>query len=136
MDLTWERPTDPYGAPVDKRRLRLNSLILDAGTAFHLPDYPRVELLLGPYRGELGTHGRRLLIEAARRDGRWSDVANHTDPPLTIEELVLHVQALRAIGRSGAARNALECYAHPLGLPIAQRDDILSRLDIEDTLRS
>jgi len=136
VDLTWERPTDPYGGPLDERELRLNSLILEAEAAFHGLDFLRVEALLAPYGDELGFHGRRLMIEAARRDSRWLDLARHTDPPRTIEELIFHVEALRKLGRSAAARIALRGYASRLGLPTPQQEEILSRLDIEDTLRS
>ena len=93
-----------------------------------------MELLL-PYRSTLDAYGRRLLVQSAHSSRNWGVVLDVTDPPNTIEELVLRVQTFTEERSYDGARQALDSYSKKLALDAAMEDELRNRITAEEKLR-
>jgi len=135
VDMRWAPPTDSMGTPVDASRSRMRLVIMEAERAFQNHDFTEVERLLGNHRDDLEPHGRRILIEAAQWDKRWTDVIRHASPPSNLNELTILVHAHGNVNQYGDARAIIDCHGETLGLPGSNRRDLLNWLSVQEAMR-
>src|SRR4051794_10994051 len=93
-ELDWNPPRNLAGATIDTEAARTRRAIEEAEAAAKTGDPAKAVQLLQSLPLPSGSHQRQLLLEAATEVQDWKIIANATNPPASIEELVQRVEAL------------------------------------------
>jgi len=133
--LNWGPRRDDLGRPINAGANRIRAAVEHAEVAFKSGDSGACVELLLPYRSTLDAYGRRLLVQSAHSSRNWGVVLDVTDPPNTIEELVLRVQTFTEERSYDGARQALDSYSKKLALDAAMEDELRNRITAEEKLR-
>ena len=115
-DLDWTPPKNVVGQPIDTGAARLRATIEEAEAADKSGDHKRAIALLKPLALPAVSYQRELVLSASRSAGDWQTIAEVTDPPTSIDELVLRVEALGKLGKLSNAESELERYSRKLSL--------------------
>jgi hypothetical protein len=130
LPVTWERPADAVGRPIDPVATSERNLLLRAEASIRAGDPKAAEQALAAVRTAPGSYARVLRVEAARASQNWNLVARILEQPSTADELVFLVEALIESGQAQAARTALSKDAERLALANHIRSDLESRLAV------
>lgn len=135
MEVTWDPPTTPLGEPIDTAGRALTVAVGEAERLLKANDHGGAVAKLWPLRDQLGAYGRRLLLQAAA-DGRdFLSVIALTADPVSIEEIILGIDACIRSGDTGKARALLDRHAKLLSVPENQVLEMTARIATEEGLR-
>lgn len=136
MEVTWDPPTTPLGEPIDTSARALAVAVGDAERLLKATDHGGAVAKLWPLRDRLDGYGRRLLLQASA-DGRdFSSLAALTAEPMSIEELVLGVDARIRTGDTADARELVTRHAKRLLVNERQVLEMTRRIATEEGLRT
>jgi hypothetical protein len=134
MDVTWDRPTNLLGTPIDTGQRALTAAVELAERLVKTSRHNEAVDKLWPVRDQLSGYGRKLLLQAADASRDWPRLAELTLEPGGIEELVIGVEARIRKGDCAGAKAYLDQYAVRLLLPNHQAQELLSRIAAEEGL--
>lgn len=135
MDVTWDRPTDLFGAPIDTEQRALTTAVQAAERLVKSSSHHEAVSKLWPLRNQLSGYGRKLLLSAAEVARDWHNLVELTLEPGSIEELILGVGARISVCDFTTARAYLDQHTHRLQLPSHQMNELLARIAAEEGLR-
>jgi hypothetical protein len=131
VDLEWTVPLDAAGRPEDPIQDKRVSLLRRAEDALRGRNDPAEALkLLSDLDVGSDEFGRRLLVEAAVALGNPSKLIEVLHEPLSIEELVLLVDACIVNGNSEMASDVLTKYASNLCMPDSVKSELKARVGL------
>ncbi|NMF88171.1 metallophosphoesterase family protein [Aromatoleum petrolei] len=135
MEVTWDRPTNSLGAPIDTEQRALTTAVEVAERLVKASCHADAVTKLWPLRNQLSGYGRKLLLSAAEAARDWPPLVELTLEPGSIEELVLGVEARIRMGDCAAAKAHVAQYTPRLQLPAHQASELLARIAAEEGLR-
>lgn len=135
MEVTWDRPTNPLGAPIDTEQRALTTAVEVAERLVKASNHGEAVAKLWPLRNRLSGYGRKLLLSATEAARDWNHLVELTLEPSSIEELILGVEARIRIGDCTVAKAYVDQYTPCLQLPAHQASELLIRIAAEEGLR-
>lgn len=134
-DLDWEPARDLGGRRVDFGLQRVRAAIEEAEGVFKAGDPHAAVALLRGLELPPNSYQRQLFVAAATAAADWAAIADATDPPCNIEELVQRVEACAQLGDFKGAEAALDQHAGRLQLPGTQEHELRRRLGAQQGMR-
>lgn len=134
MEVTWDQPTNPLGAPIDTGQRALTAAVEVAERLVKSSLHQEAVAKLWPVRNQLSGYGRKLLLQASNASRDWASLSELTIEPGSIEELILGVEARIRKGDAPDARAYVDQYAVRLLLPDQQVLELLRRIAAEEGL--
>lgn len=135
MEVTWDRPTNPLGAPIDTELRALTAAIEEAERLAKASHHVDAVARLWPLRSRLSGYGRKLLVQSAESARDWTSLLELTVEPATIEELVLGVEARIQKRDLAGAKTSLDRHSTRLLLPASQVQELANRIRAEERLQ-
>jgi hypothetical protein len=132
--LQWDAPPDLMGHPIDYAKQKITTTVEVAEIALRDGRPAESIALLRPLQTDLPTHGRKLLIEAARNVGDRPLLIELLTPPQTIAELIGLLEAATASRQFSRARLVLSEFADKLALPESLARDLRARINAEEAI--
>lgn len=127
-ELDWNPPRNLAGTTIDTDAARARRAIEEAETAAKIGDPAKAVQLLQSLPLPNGSYQRQLLLESATESQNWKLIANVTNPPNNIEELVQRVEALSHLDDPNGATEALDRFSSELQLPAAMAAELRGRI--------
>jgi hypothetical protein len=127
IDLSWTPPRNIMGGTIDIDAARSQKIIEEAEVAAKTGNSKHAIDLLQELPLTAGSYQRALLLDAAQSEKDWPTVIRATNPPQTIDELLIRFNAFDQLGQADLAVKALDQYAttlelpHPISLELRQR---------------
>lgn len=132
MEVTWDRPTNSLGAPIDTENRAITAAVEDAERLLSALRPADALKKLWPLRNKLPGYGRKLALQAADIARDWARLVELTKVPSSIEEMVLSVEARIRNGDLAGAKSQLNQYSVQLQLPAHQISDFENRIAAEE----
>lgn len=133
-DLDWNPPRNLAGAEIDTDTTRERRAIEEAEAAAKTGDPAKTVQLLQSLSLPIGSYQRQLLLEAATEVRDWKIIANVTNPPTSIEELVQRIEALSQLGDPNGATETLDRFSSELQLPAVMVAEIRGRINAQKAI--
>ena len=135
--MNWTTPVDAAGRRVNVEQKQYLDVVAKAEEALKIQKDPqRVLSLLAAFTHESNSHGRALQIAAAREVGDPQTIIDVIGEPKTIEELVSVIMARISISNFNEARALIERYQDELHLPSQTRQDLETKISLEEKFKS
>ncbi len=137
VDLNWTTPVDAAGRKVNVEQKQYLDAVAKAEEALKIQKDPKRALsLLAAFTHKSNSHGRALQIAAAREVGDPQTFIDVIGEPKTIEELVSVIMARVSISNFNEARALIERYQDELHLPSQTRQDLETKISLEEKFKS
>jgi hypothetical protein len=133
--LEWTPPKTAVGSIPNPTLERVNRQIEEAETGLKAGDFSKTLALLQEVDRRPSSYARRLYVEAAHKAHRWKALLAATDPPTTMDELMYRLDAFSQSKDFASARENLDQYSDPLGVPQETQQAVRRRLDAEERMR-
>ncbi len=134
-ELDWTLPRNLGGVKVDADAVRVRVAIERAEKAVKTADPRQAVELLTPLSLLPGSYQRELILTAASDAEEWRVVIDVTNPPATIPELVLRIEAFSRSGDLDSALAALDTFAAELQFPEAMAEDLRRRIEAQKAMK-
>ncbi len=134
MEVTWDKPTNPLGSPIDTGQRALTTSVEEAERLVKASNYAQAVAKLLPLRTRLSGYGHKLLLQAVAAARDWPCLVDLTQEPGSIEELVMGVDARVRKGDGIGAKAHVDQHATRLSLPDHQVRELLMRIASEEGL--
>lgn len=135
IELDWTPPRNIAGAVINANAIRTQKSIEEAEIAVKTGDPKGAISILRQFSLPAGSYQRDLILEAATAAADWQMIADVTDPPLTIAELISRVNALSRLNRSTDALHSLERHSKQLDLPTSIESELRHQLTAQGRIR-
>ena len=133
IELSWQTPVDTAGRPIDPREENIRRAALSAEDALHAHD-PRGALrLLDGVLLTVGSHARRIAIQAALETDEPALIVKTIDEPTTIEEAIILISALVRASDLDRAAIILEQFSD---IDSATRKELKDKIEIKKAMKA
>lgn len=134
MDVTWDRPTNAVGMPIDIGQRALTAAITEAERLERTSCHGEAVTKLWPKRNQLPDYGRKLLLQATENSRDWPKLVELTVNPSSIEEFFAGVESRIRQKDHAGAKAYLDQHATRLQAPSIQVSELSDRIATEERL--